>query len=63
MRQGCRVLIGSCAMPRVDELELPRFDYTDPAMRGERFHSAMRDLRAQGRLPAEVRELAFRAAG
>jgi cytochrome P450 len=35
-------------MPRVDELELPSLDYTDPALRGERFHTAMRELRAQG---------------
>jgi cytochrome P450 len=33
---------------RLDELELPAFDYTDPAMRGERFHEAMREVRAQG---------------
>jgi cytochrome P450 len=32
----------------VTELELPAFDYTDPSMRGEHFHAAMRDLRAQG---------------
>jgi cytochrome P450 len=32
----------------VTELEFPAFDYTDPSMRGERFHAAMRDLRAQG---------------
>ncbi len=35
-------------MTLVSELELPAFDYTDPAMRGERFHTAMRELRAQG---------------
>jgi cytochrome P450 len=39
-------------MPRVDELELPTLDYTDPALRGERFHTAMRELRAQGWLAA-----------
>jgi cytochrome P450 len=39
-------------MPRVEELELPRLDYTDPALRGARFHTAMRDLRAQGWLAA-----------
>jgi cytochrome P450 len=33
---------------RLDQLELPAFDYTDPAMRGERFHEAMREVRAQG---------------
>jgi cytochrome P450 len=32
-------------MTLVSELELPAFDYTDPAMRGERFHAAMRELR------------------
>ncbi len=35
-------------MTVVTELELPAFDYTDPSMRGERFHAAMRELRAQG---------------
>ncbi len=39
-------------MPRVEELELPTLDYTDPALRGERFHAAMRELRAQGWLAA-----------
>jgi cytochrome P450 len=39
-------------MPRADELELPSFDYTDPAMRGEHFHAAMRELRSQGWLAA-----------
>ncbi len=33
-------------MPRVEELELPTLDYLDPALRGERFHAAMRELRA-----------------
>jgi cytochrome P450 len=33
---------------RLSELELPVFDYTDPAMRGERFHEAMGELRAGG---------------
>jgi cytochrome P450 len=32
----------------VSELELPSFDYTDPAMRGDRFHAAMADLRRDG---------------
>ena len=32
-------------MPAVTELELPAFDYTDPSLRGERFHEAMRELR------------------
>ena len=35
-------------MPVVSELELPVFDYTDPSLRGERFHAAMRDLSEQG---------------
>jgi cytochrome P450 len=35
-------------MPLVTELELPSFDYTDPQMRGARFHASMRELRAQG---------------
>ena len=39
-------------MPRVDELELPSLDYTDPALRGERFHTTMRELRAEGWLAA-----------
>ncbi|MGH2853712.1 MAG: cytochrome P450 [Solirubrobacteraceae bacterium] len=39
-------------MPRVEELELPTLDYTDPTMRGERFHTSMRELRAQGWLAA-----------
>jgi cytochrome P450 len=39
-------------MPRVDELELPTLDYTDPTLRGERFHERMRELRAQGWLAA-----------
>jgi cytochrome P450 len=39
-------------MTRVDELELPRLDYTDPQLRGARFHVAMRELRAQGWLAA-----------
>jgi cytochrome P450 len=39
-------------MPCVDELELPSFDYTDPALRGRHFHSAMHELRAQGWLAA-----------
>jgi cytochrome P450 len=35
-------------MTLVSELELPSFDYTDPRMRGARFHACMRDVRAQG---------------
>jgi cytochrome P450 len=32
-------------MALVGELELPSFDYTDPALAGQRFHEAMRALR------------------
>ncbi len=39
-------------MTLVDQLDLPALDYTDPALRGERFHGAMRELRAQGWLAA-----------
>jgi cytochrome P450 len=39
-------------MPRVEELELPTLDYTDPTLRGERFHATMRGLRAGGWLAA-----------
>jgi cytochrome P450 len=35
-------------MALVSELELPAFDSTDPSMRGERFHEAMRELRSHG---------------
>ncbi len=35
-------------MALVSELELAGFDYTDPSLRGERFHEAMRELRARG---------------
>jgi cytochrome P450 len=38
-------------VPRVDELELPTLDYLDPALRGERFHAAMRELQADLRSP------------
>jgi|HubBroStandDraft_4_1064222.scaffolds.fasta_scaffold18480_2 cytochrome P450 len=33
-------------MALVSELELPGFDYTDPSLRGERFHERMRELRS-----------------
>lgn len=33
-------------MALVTEMELPAFDYTDPSMRGGRFHEAMRELRS-----------------
>jgi cytochrome P450 len=36
------------AMALVSELELPTFDYTDAAMRGERFHEAMAEVRSHG---------------
>jgi cytochrome P450 len=35
-------------MALVSELELPGLDYTDPSLRGPRFHEAMCELRAQG---------------
>jgi cytochrome P450 len=35
-------------VPLVGELDLPSFDYLDASLRGERFHAAMRELRAQG---------------
>jgi cytochrome P450 len=35
-------------MTLVSELELESFDYTDPGLRGERFHEAMVRLRARG---------------
>jgi cytochrome P450 len=35
-------------MGLVSELELPVFDYTEPSMRGERFHAAMAAVREQG---------------
>src|SRR3954465_828778 len=34
-------------MTTVTELELPSFDYADPSLRGERFHTAMRELREE----------------
>ncbi|MFZ1155218.1 MAG: cytochrome P450 [Solirubrobacteraceae bacterium] len=39
-------------MALVGELELQSFDYTDPGLKGERFHTAMRELAAQGWLVA-----------
>jgi cytochrome P450 len=36
----------------VEELELSSFDYTDPDLKGERFHTAMRELAAEGWLAA-----------
>jgi cytochrome P450 len=39
-------------MALVGELELESFDYTDPDLRGERFHEAMRRLAAEGWLAA-----------
>jgi cytochrome P450 len=35
-------------MTLVDELELPHFDYTEPSLRGERFHAALGELRSGG---------------
>jgi cytochrome P450 len=39
-------------MALVGELELRSFDYTDPDLKGERFHTAMRELAAEGWLAA-----------
>jgi cytochrome P450 len=39
-------------MALVGELELKSFDYTDPELKGERFHAAMRELAAEGWLAA-----------
>src|SRR3954453_21849016 len=35
-------------MTLVSDLELPVFDYTDVSLRGERFHTAMAEVREQG---------------
>src|SRR5271156_4539154 len=35
-------------MALVGDLELPVFDHTDPALRGERFHRAMAHARSEG---------------
>src|SRR5271170_5998373 len=35
-------------MTLVSDLELPAFDYTDATIRGDQFHEAMSELRAQG---------------
>jgi cytochrome P450 len=40
------------AMALVTELELPAFDYTDPTLRGPRYHETMAGLRARGWLAA-----------
>ena len=32
-------------MAAVADLDLPRFDYLDPELRGDRFHETMRELR------------------
>jgi cytochrome P450 len=34
-------------VPVVSELDIPRFDYLDPTLRGDRFHEVMRGLRSQ----------------
>jgi cytochrome P450 len=39
-------------MPVVSELALPAFDYTDPELKGERFHRTMRELRERSWLAA-----------
>jgi cytochrome P450 len=35
-------------MTLASELELPHFDYTEPSLRGERFHAALNELRSAG---------------
>jgi cytochrome P450 len=35
-------------MTLVSDLQLPAFDYTDPSLRGERFHAAMARVRGEG---------------
>lgn len=35
-------------MPAVAELDLPHFDYTDPSLRGERYHAAMAEVATGG---------------
>src|SRR3954449_5743354 len=40
------------AMALVTELELPAFDYTDPTLRGPRYHETMASLRSRGWLAA-----------
>ena len=39
-------------MTLVSELELPQLDYTDPGLRGERFHTVMRELRERSWIAA-----------
>jgi cytochrome P450 len=39
-------------MALVGDLELASFDYTDPNLKGERFHTAMKELAAEGWLAA-----------
>ena len=39
-------------MALVGDLELASFDYTDPSLKGERFHTAMKELAAEGWLAA-----------
>src|SRR5581483_11818595 len=39
-------------MALVSELDLPAFDYTDPALRGKDFHAAMARVREEGWLAA-----------
>jgi cytochrome P450 len=41
-------------MALVTELDLPAFDYTDPTLRGPRYHETMDALRAQGWLAASA---------
>jgi cytochrome P450 len=41
-------------MALVTELELPAFDYTDPSLRGPRYHETMASLRSRGWLAASA---------
>jgi cytochrome P450 len=40
-------MLASGSMTLVTDLDLPRFDYTEPGLAGERFHERMRTLREQ----------------
>src|SRR5271155_26725 len=45
---ACEHPLKGSGMTLVSDLELPAFDYTDATIRGEQFHRAMAELRAQG---------------
>jgi cytochrome P450 len=46
---ACVVVFAAMSATLVSELELPGLDYSDPTLRGERFHDAMRELRGDAR--------------